>query len=231
MLEFFARTPGRPRDDGHAGRVHGDGAADGKVGVFAAHVAARHHQQLVHVRRSGDDRLGARDHDTARIALHHVQVAVNLGLLVRTPAAVAFGVGHRHAQHQILVLHPMQEIQKARAVLGAAHRVVEPSRHLRDGIHAVVRQVALGATGLLTNQPNRLEFVEQVARTCVGVHQTVDAFAAAALHRRHDRRIALDMRIVIGQRDRVDAGSECALVDDAVDLPAVKKHPRLVAPQ
>jgi hypothetical protein len=169
VLQLFAGPAGRSRDDGEAGRVERHRAAHGEVGVFAAHVAAGHDQQLVHIGRAGHDGLGARDDDAARIALDHVQVAVDIGLLVRPAAAVALGIGHGDAQGQVLVLHAVQVLMEARGVLGAAARVVDARRHLADGVERVVRQVALGAAGFLADQPHGLQLVEQVARAGVDV--------------------------------------------------------------
>ncbi|MCY1226415.1 hypothetical protein D9M72_386440 [compost metagenome] len=231
VLQLFAGSAGRPRDDGEPGRIERNGAADGEVGVFLAHVAAGHDQQFVHVRRAGHDGLGARNDDAARVALDHVQVAVDVRLLVRPAAAVALGVGHGDAQGQVLVLDAVQVVVKARGVLGAAARVVDARRHLGDGVERVVRQVALGAAGFLADQPHGLELVEQVARTRVDVREPVHALAAGVLHGGHERRVLGLERVVVGEGDGVDAGLEGGLVGHAGDAAAVDEHGGRVAAQ
>ncbi len=231
MLQLVAGPAGRPRHDGQARGVDGHGAADGEVGVFAAHVAAGHDQQLVHVGRAGHDRLGARDHDAPRIALDHMQVAVGVGLFVRPAAAVALGIGHGDAQGQVLVLHAVQVVQEARGVLLGAAGVVDAGRDLADRVERVVREVALGAAGLLADQAHRLQLVEQVAGAGVDVGQPVHPLAAGVLHRRHQRRKPLLQRVVVGQGNGIDAGRQRRLVGHAVDLAAVDEYIRAISPQ
>ena len=231
MFDLFTRPSGRARNDGDAGRIDRHGAADGEVRVLAAHVAAWHDQEFMHIRCAGHDGLGARNDDAFDIALDDMQIAVDVRLLVRPPAAVALGVGHRNAQRQVLVLHAVQVIEKAGGVLGGAARVVDTGGHLADGVERVMRQVALGAAGFLTDQPHRFELVQQVAAAGVDVRQAVDALAAGLLHGGHDRGVFFLQRVVVGQRNRIDAGAEAALVGHAVNLPAVKEDARPVAAQ
>ena len=231
MLDLFAGPPGRARNDGDAGRIDRHGAADGKVRVLAAHVAAWHDQEFMHIRRAGHDGLGARDDDAFGIAFDDMQVAVDVRLLVRAPAAVALGVGHGDAQRQVLVLHAVQVIEKAGGVLGGAARVVDTGGHLADGVECVVRQVTLGAAGFLANQPHRFKLVQQVTAAGVDVRQPVDALAAGVLHGGHEGRVLFFQRVVVGQRNRIDAGAEAALVGHAVHRPAVQENARLVASQ
>ena len=231
VLHLLAGAPRRARGDGEPRRVGRHRAADGEVGILLAHVAARHDQQFVHVRRAGHDRLGARDHDALRVALHHVHVGVGVGLLVRAPAAVALGVGHRHAQRQVLVLHAVQVGEEALGVLARALRVVDARRHLADGVERVVRQVALRAARLLAHEPHGLELVQQVARARVDVHHAVHALAAGVLHRRHERRGLRLERVVVGERDGVDARLQLRIVGHRLDAAAVDEHARRQPPQ
>ena len=234
MLDFFARPAGGSGDDGDALGVHRHGATDGKVGVLAAHVAAGHDQQLVHIGRAGDDGLGAGNHDAQaavapHIALDDVHIAVHIGLLVRSLAAVAFGVCHGNAQCEVLVLHPVQVVPEARAVLCAAFGVVYAGGHLADGVEGVVREVALRATGFLADQTHRFQLVEQVAAAGVDVGQTVDQFAAGVLHRRHDGRVAWLQSVVVSQRNGIDTGRKTWLVGYAGHSLSVQKNPGFVA--
>ena len=104
----FARPSCRPRHDGDARCVHRHRAAHREVAILGGHGAAGHHQELMHVRRAGHDRLGAAQHDAVRTPLGDVDVDVAVGLRAWAQAAVALGVRHRHAQRQVAVLHLMQ---------------------------------------------------------------------------------------------------------------------------
>ncbi len=236
VLQCFSRAAGRAGDDGQAWRVDRHRAADGKVGVFAAHVAAGHDQQLVHVGRTGHDGLGAADDDAALpvvhgIALDDAHITVRVALLERPQAAVALGVGHGHAQGQVLVLHAMQVVQEARGALGGATRVVNAGADLADGIERVVRQVALRAAGLLAHQAHGFELVEQVAAAHVDVAQPVHHLAAAVLQGRHQAGVFRLERVVVGEGDGVEAGLEGAFVSHAGHAPAIHKHGGAVAAQ
>jgi hypothetical protein len=233
-------SPGRPGGAGHDGqtrRVDGHCAADCEVGIFTAHVARPgHDQQLVHVGRTGDDGLGAADHDAApavvhRIALHDVHIAVRVALLEGASGAVALGVGHGHAQRQVLVLHTVQVVQEACGVFRGAARVVDAGADLADGVQRVVREVALRAAGLLANQAHGFELVEQVAAAHVDVRQPVDEPATGVLHGSHQTGVFRLERVVVGEGDRVDAGLKCAFVGHAEHPPAIDKHGGVVAAQ
>ncbi len=231
MLHLLAGPAGRPRDDREPGHVDRHAAADGEGGVLGAHVAARHHQQFVHVGRAGHDRLGAGDHDAARVALDDVDVAVDIGLLVRAQAAVALGVGHRHAQREVLVLHPVQELEEPGRVVRGAFRVVQARGDLADGIHGVVGEIALRAAGLLAQQPHHFQLVQQVLGRGVDVAEAVDPLAAGVLHRRHQRLVFGLEREVVGEGDRVHARPQQGLVGDAFDAVAVDEDFRAQAAQ
>ena len=77
-------------------------------------------RKLVHVRRAGDDRLGAADDDAVGPPLLDVHVDVGIGLLARALGAVALGVGHGDAERQVLVLDLMQVGEEALVIVGAA---------------------------------------------------------------------------------------------------------------
>ena len=94
-----------------------------------------------------------------------------------------------------------------------------------------MRQIALGAAGFLADQAHGFKLVEQIAAAGVDVAQAIDQLAAGVLHRRHDGRIFGLQRVVIGQRDSVDARAKAALVRHAGDLLAVEENPGLVAAQ
>ena len=80
-----------------------------------------------------------------------------------------------------------------------------------------MRQVALGTAGFLADQAHGLKFVEQIATAGVDVRQAVHQLAAGVLHGRHDGRVPGFQCVVIGQCNRIDAGTKTALVCDAVN--------------
>ena len=160
-----------------------------------------------------------------------MQVAVHIGLLVWTLAAVALGIGHRDAQRQVLVLHAVQVIEKAGSVLRAAARVVDACRDLADGVQCIVHEIALGAAGFLADQAHGFQLVEQVTGAGVDVSEPVHALAAGLLHSRHDGRVLRLERVVVGECDGVDAGAEGAFVGHAVHLAAIDEYVRLVLAQ
>ena len=115
---FAAASPGRPAgraDDRHAFGVDRHCAADGEVRVLAGHRAAGHDEEFVHVRRAGDDRLGAANDDAVLPSLLDVDVDVAVALRAGALGAVALGVGHGDAEGEILVLNTMQVGEEALA--------------------------------------------------------------------------------------------------------------------
>ena len=54
---------GRPGHNGDPRRIHGHGTGHSKVGIFRCMGTAGHDQKLMHVRGTGDNCLGATDHN------------------------------------------------------------------------------------------------------------------------------------------------------------------------
>jgi hypothetical protein len=75
-------------------------------------------------------------------------------------------------------------------MFAAAARVVDAGADLMDRVERVVRQIALRATGFLTEDAHRFELVQQVAGRFVDVQHAIDGSAAAcrALHGGHQVR-------------------------------------------
>jgi hypothetical protein len=180
VLELLTGAACRPRDDGYSRGIHRQRAANGEIGVGGSQVAAGHDQQFVHVRRAGNDRLGAGDDDSPGLTLDNVQVGVGVRLLVGSLRAVALGVGHGDSQRQVARLHLFEVSREARPMFAAAARIVDAGADLMDRVQRVVRQIALRAAGLLTQDAHRLELVQQVAGRFVDVQHAIDGPAAAA---------------------------------------------------
>ncbi len=170
----------------------------------------------MHVRRAGDDRLGAADHDAVGAALFHVHVDVRVVLLARMFGAVALGVGHGDAEREVLVLHAMQIAEEALVIVGAV-RVVAAFRRLQDPVQRVMREIALRAARFLADEPHRLELVEKIGRALVDMQHAVDGLARRTLPRQHQRLVLGAMREIIGDADAGNARREQRLVGDALD--------------
>ena len=231
MLQLVPGAPSRARHDGDARVVDPHRAAHGKRLVFAAHVAAWHDHQFVHIGAAGHDGLGAADHNALAVALHHMHIGVGVGLLVRLLAAVAFGVGHGHADGQVVVLRMGQVGVEPCAVFGGAPGVVDARHRLRQAVERIVRQVALGTAGFLAQQPHRFELVEQVASRLVEMQHAVDDALARGLGGQRHRRQLRPQGKVVGVGQCVHAGSQRGLVHHTADFATIHKHPGLVAPQ
>ena len=217
VLHLLARSSRRARDDRDPLCVDRHRAAHGERFVLPNHVAAGHHQQLMHVWRAGDDRLGARDHDALRVLLDDVHVGVDVRLLVRPLRAIALGVGHRDTKREIVVLHVLEIFGKSRTMLGAAARIVDPRAHLSNCVHRVVDEIALRTTGLLAQDAYRLEFVQQIACGLVEVQHPVHSLPARSLHGGHHRGELRIQREVVGDAERVDAGTELRRIGHRLD--------------
>jgi hypothetical protein len=120
---------------------------------------------------------------------------------------------------------------EARAVLGAAARVVDARRHLGQRIQRIVRQIALRTARFLAQQAHRLQLVQQVAGRFVDVQHAVDAAAAGRLHGGHQRRLGGVPREVVAHRQRVDAGLQLRRVGHAGHALAIDIHHGPVAAQ
>jgi hypothetical protein len=159
----LARSPRRPRDQGQPGSVHAHGTTHSVVLIWSGHVAARHHQQFVHVWGAGDDGLGAAKHDSVLAASADVHVGIGVGLRVRAPRPIAFPIRHGDANRQVLVAGALDVGGGAGAVIG-----VQRCIHLAGGRHhcreRVARQIPLSASGFLAQQPYGFELVEQIVR-------------------------------------------------------------------
>jgi hypothetical protein len=116
-------------------------------------------------------------------------------------------------------------------VLRRSPGIVDAGADLSDRIQGVVRQVALGAAGLLAHQAHGLQLVEQVAAAHVDVAQAVDRPATGVLGGRHQPLVFGPQRVVVGQRDGIQARLQCALIGHGLDPPPVNEHRGTVAPQ
>ena len=224
------RPPRRTGDDGEPVGVHRHRAADGEGCVRLGHVAAGHDEELVHVGRAGDDRLGAADDDAARPAPGDVYIGIPGRLPVGTARAVALAIGHGDAQGEVFRLDSVEIVEKA-PVQVAPGFGVDPVGRLVDGVEAVLRQVALGTARVLADEAHRLELAQLVVGRAVDVEEAVDRRARALLDRRHRIPVVLRAREVVGQPDGGDAWREARLVGDGFDRRAVEPDPRRRAPE
>ena len=177
--EFGRGLPGPPRGtrhDGDAGRVAWNGAADREVLVPRSMRTARHHQKFMHVRRAGDDGLGAANDDAVLAPFLDVDVDVAIDLLARAFGAVALGVSHGDAKGQVALLDFVQIAQEALTVI-AAMAIIGSAGRLKNSVEGVVGQVALRASGGLANQAHGFKLVEQVRRILIDMEHAIDGLA------------------------------------------------------
>jgi hypothetical protein len=130
-----------------------------------------------------------------------------IDLLAGTLGSVAFGVGHRDAEREILILDFVKIREEALAVVGAVTIVRQP-RRLIDAVQGIVREIALSASRRLADQAHGLELEEQVLRGLVDVQHPVDGLAGRALPCRHDRHVLLAKSEIVGHPHAGDAGRE-----------------------
>ena len=195
--------------------VDRDPGAHRVVAIFGAEAHRRHHQEPVRVDAAGLVQLGAADHDAVGVALDDAHEQVRIVLLVRRLAAVALGVGHRAADHEVLALHVLDEVDEALVVLGVFRLIdVVGDREQRvDRVHA---DAALKARAGALAEP---------ALHAVLHHHVVDAFGhlQKAVHALAGE-LALDggeLRFVFRERvrlgDRVDRGADHRVIDRLLD--------------
>ena len=184
----------------------------------------------MHVRRAGDDRLGAADDYAVSAPLLHVHVDVGVCLLARVFRAVAFRVGHGDAECQVLVLHAVQIGEEALVII-RAERVIAAFRRLKNAVQRVMREITLRAAAFLADEPHRLELIEKIGRALVDMQHAVDDLAGRALPRHHQRLVLRLVREIVGDADAGNAGRQQRLVGDAVDASAIDEDARRVAAQ
>jgi hypothetical protein len=90
-----------------------------------------------------------------------MDIGVRVRLQARPFGAVALGVGHGHAQRQILILDTVHVVEKALGIVGAMGVVGAPGC-LEDSVHGVMREIALRAAGHFADEAYRLQLVKQI---------------------------------------------------------------------
>ena len=224
----FTRPARRARDDGEARHIHRHRATHRKLFIQLSHVAARHHQQLVHVRRAGDDGLGAGDHNAIGAALDDMHIAIGIRLRMGPQRTVAFGVGHGDAEGKIVVVN-MLDVGRERGVILRARFGITTQSGLVNPGQGIARQITLRTARLLAHQAHGFELVEQVLRALRDRQHAVDAAAIrlGAHHRCH----VFVQRQVIGESNGVDARCQRRVVRDRLDPAAIHVDHRFVFAQ
>mmetsp|Transcript_97447 Transcript_97447/g.275647 ORF Transcript_97447/g.275647 Transcript_97447/m.275647 type:complete len:518 (-) Transcript_97447:150-1703(-) len=124
---------------GQARRVNGDRASNGVVPVGLVHLATRHNNHPMRIDCAGLVHLRSTQHDTTvRQPLSDPHEKVRIVLLRRRPRAVAFGVCHRAADDEVVLLHLAHEAGEALMVVCAVAliNVVRRGPDRVDRIHA-----------------------------------------------------------------------------------------------
>jgi hypothetical protein len=165
---------------------------------------ARHDEELVHVRRSCNDRLGTADDDAVFTPLLDVNIDVGIDLPAGTLGPIALRVGHGNAERKVVILNIVKVREEALAVVGAV-TIVRQLCRLIDAIERIVREVTLSASRRLAYQAHSLELEEQILRGLVDVQHPVDGLPGCALPRRHDRNVLLPESEIVGDPHAGDA--------------------------
>jgi hypothetical protein len=209
--------------------IHGDGCRDGKVFVFVREPHRGHHEQPVRVDATRLVRLGAADHDAVGSPLHHVHEQVLVLLLVGRLAAVALDIGHRAAEHEILLLHLLHEVAEARVVLRAV-RLVHVERHGEQRIGGVHADAALKARpGALTEPALHAVLHHDVVHALRHMQEAIHARAGD--RRRGRGQLGVFLGEAIGVGDRVDGGSDHWVIDWLGDELSEQVHLQLPVSQ
>ena len=144
----LAGPAGWTRNDRQPGGVDRHGAADGEIGVVPAHVAARHDEQFVNVWRRRDDGLGTGNDDAVGTTLDNMQVRVRIRLARRAEGPVAFGVGHRNPERQVIGVDVGQVRFQPRVILGPCIGI-DALRAVMQGGERVAAEITLRASCFL----------------------------------------------------------------------------------
>ena len=200
------------RDNREALRIDRDRTTYCEISIFLSHRSARHHQQFVHIRTTGHDRLGPRDDNTLSAPLRDMHVAVNILLIARALAAIPFAIGHGDSKGQVLVLNPMQVGKKTFVVLPGSILRHLPSR-LINGIERIVGQIALSTATLSAQQPHRFELGQQVLAVTVNVQHSIHSLTRGSLVSQHQSTVLGLLGKIVGHADRTDTGLQSGLID------------------
>jgi hypothetical protein len=183
----------------------------------------------MHIWGAGDDCLDTSDHDSLGATFDDAHIGIGVGLPPGVQRPIALGVGHRHAEGQVGLLHQVQ-IRKEPLMMIGAVRGVCAKRGLMQGRERVVSQIPLGAAGFLADQPHRFQLGQQVMCAGVDVDHPVH-HRAIAVARGHHSLMRLDQRQIVGHPDRRDPRFECRCVGYRVDRHTVNEHFGRIRPQ
>lgn len=168
--------------------------------------------------------LGPADHDAVGAALHHMDVHIRVGLVVRGLAAVALGVGHSAVHRQVVVLHVDEELLEILVVVGAVLLIDLVGGGI-DGVEGVHAHTALETAGrLLTQQALHLYLFHQILAGLVEVGKAVDFVAGQAGGGGHQVLILGILGQRVGHGHAVDGGTDHGVIHPVVELLAEHVH-------
>ena len=174
-LARVARLPAA--DEKQAGRIGGDGAADGIILFVFPESHGGHDDDFMGVEHAGLVGFGAPNDDPVLPALHDMKEHVRVLLLRGAEAAVSFDIGHGAVDHQVLLLNPQEKFLEP-LVIGGLIFLVDFEGGAVKGVHGVHAHAALEAGGrLLPQEALHLHLVHQVFRGLVDGGEAVDRFS------------------------------------------------------
>src|SRR5262245_48271082 len=86
---------------------------------------------------------------------------------------------------------------------------------IAQAVERIVREVALGAAGLLAEHPHGFELVQEVASAIVHMEHAAHHAVAPGLIGQGDGLQFRPQGVVVGERERIDAGAQGRVVRDA----------------
>jgi hypothetical protein len=139
--------------------------------------------------------------------------------------AVALGVGHRHAEGQVVAVDVFEIALQARVVIGAVLGIGAMGAE-EQRVQRVATEVALRAAGLLAHPPHGFELVQQIGGA-VGqrdhpVHRRIEPGQPGLHHRRQIRRKGH----VIGPGDSSHSRRQLRRIGDGADAATVDEDGR-----
>ena len=176
------------------------------------------------------DRLGAGDDDTVATAFDDMDVRVGVGLLRRPQRPIAFGVGHRDSKRQVVRVDMLEIRAQARMKFGALLGV-DARGAMEDRAQRIAREIALRATGFLTDEAHRLELVEQVRAGPGDREHPVDRAVEVEALGAHQVLRRLAQREIVADANAIDTRREQRIVGHRLDPSSIDVNQRVQTAQ
>src|SRR4030043_55116 len=156
--------------------VHGKGKGHRIVLIFRSQGNRRHGNEFFVIQNTSLMALGAPDYDSILPPLDNPQIKVGVFLLPRFQAPVSPGVGHGAVDHDVFLLHPLQEILETLMVRSAVFLVCLVADTVKS-VESIPAHAALGTfSSFLSHKANEFYLVHQIFNRSVNRDVSVDPF-------------------------------------------------------